>query len=365
MSEILYVRHGRLHYFVREVLKRSRLPQAHASKVGDALVSADLAGFEGEGVRRLPYFANRISTGLINPSADVRVAHQEEATATIDGDNAMGHVVASRSMETAIGIAKTFGVSAVSARNSNDFGMASYYARYALEEQMVGIVISNSTPAMVPTYGASALVGSNPIAIAIPAAEGAPPFVLDIATTATSRHHLEEAARRGQPIPPGLALDASGEPTTDPKVALERLGLLPLGGQPETGSHKGFGLALAFEILSGILSGATTGPVTAAATDNRRDVAALGHLVIAIRLRAFGPWIKFRNAIKQMMDALKGAKAKGAPQIYYPGEAEFEIEQERRASGIPLDPQTAAELEGLSRRLDIHDAWEHLVEGRK
>lgn len=365
MTDALFVRHGRLHYFVREVLKRLRVPATHASKIGDALVSAELAGVEGEGVSRLPYFANRIRSGLINQNPSIQVAHQEEATATIDGDNGMGHVVALRSMELAIEIGKRFGISAVAARNSNDLGMAGYYARLALESQMVGIVMSNAAPAMVPTYGSSAELGANPLAIAIPAAEDAAPFVLDMATTATSRHQLEDAARRGETIANGLALDGSGAPTHDPKVALEAMRLLPLGGAPATGSHKGFGLGLALDILCGVVPGAQFGRDLARAEGTRPEIAGIGHFFIAIRLRAFTPWVKFRNRIQDMMKSLTSAPAAGAPRIYYPGEAEFEIEQERRASGIPIEPDVASELEGLARQLDIHDAWEHLLEARK
>jgi LDH2 family malate/lactate/ureidoglycolate dehydrogenase len=268
-------------------------------------------------------------------------------------------------MELALELAKKFGVSAVAARNSNDFGMAGYYARLALEEQMVGIVMSNATPAMLPTYGKTPMLGANPLAIAIPAAEDAAPFVLDFATTATSRPKLEDALRRGERIPLGVALDGSGEPTDDPKTALEAMQLLPLGGAVETGSHKGFGLALAIDILCGVVSGGQFGRHLAGAEGTHQDVAGIGHFCIALRLRAFGPWIKFRNRIKDMMRQLTGSPAKGAPRVYYPGEAEFEIEHERRASGIPIAPDVAAELEGLARQLDMHDAWEHLIEGRK
>ncbi len=365
MAETLYVRHGRLHYFVREALKRLRVPATHASKIGDALIAADLAGVEGEGVSRLPLFATRIRTGLINPNPGMKIAHQEEATATIDGDNGMGHVVGMRSMELAMELAKQFGVSAVAARNSNDFGMAGYYARLALEEQMVGIVMSNAVPAMVPTYGTTPMLGANPLAIAIPVAEDAAPFVLDFATTSMSRPSIEDAARRGEQIPDGVALDASGKMTHDPQAALEALHLLPLGGTPASGSHKGFGLALAIDILSGVLSGGAFGRQLAGPEGTHEAVAGIGHFFIAVRLRAFGPWVKFRNGITDMMRQLTGSPAKGAPRIYYPGEAEFEIDQERRASGIPIAPDVASELEGLSRQLDIHDSWEHLIEGRK
>jgi LDH2 family malate/lactate/ureidoglycolate dehydrogenase len=365
MPETIFVRHGRLHYFIREVLKRLRLPAAHASKVGDALIAADLAGVEGEGSSRLPFFASRIGAGLINPAAGIQVLLRDQATAVVDGDNGMGHVVGARSMELAIEIAQKFGVGAVAVRHSNDFGMAGYYARLALAEQMIGIAVSNAVPAMVPTYGTRAMLGSNPIAIAIPAAEDDAPFVLDIATTATSRAELEDAVRRKVKIPAGLALDSSGEPAKSPKAALEAMALLPLGSKAETGSHKGYGLAVAVDVLAGVLSGGSFGRELAGAEGKHPAVAGIGHFFLVIRLRAFSPWVKFRNRFKEMLRQLTSAPAIGAPRIYYPGEAEFAIEQERRAMGIPLDPGAASELEGLARRLDMRDVWEHLVEGRK
>jgi LDH2 family malate/lactate/ureidoglycolate dehydrogenase len=365
MPKTIFVRHGRLHYFVREVLKRLRLPAPHASRVGDALVAADLAGVEGEGSSRLPFFASRIGAGLINPVAGMQVLLQDQATAILDGDNGMGHVVGARSMELAIELARKFGVAAVAARNSNDFGMAGYYARLALAEQMIGVAVSNAVPAMVPTYGTRAMLGSNPIAVAIPSAEDDAPFVLDMATTATSRAELEDAVRRKAKIPAGLALDSSGEPVKSPKTALEAMMLLPLGSKPETGSYKGYGLALAVDVLAGVLSGGSFGKELAGAEGKHPGVAGIGHFFLVIRLRAFSPWVKFRNRLKDMLRQLATAPSKGAPRIYYPGEAEYAIEQERRATGIPLDPGRAAELEGLARRLDMRDAWDHLVEGKK
>jgi L-2-hydroxycarboxylate dehydrogenase (NAD+) len=365
MGDTIFVRHGRLHYFAREALKRLRLPATHASKVGDALIAADLAGMEGEGMSRLPFFASRIGSGLINHAADIQIVQQDQATALVDGDNGMGHLVAHRSMEIAISLAKRHGVAAVAARQSNDFGMAGYYARMALAEQMIGVVVSNAVPAMLPTYGRTPMLGSNPLAIAIPAAEDDAPFVLDIATTGTSRSALEDSVRRKEKIPLGLALDAAGEPTEDARTALEAMKLLPLGGRTETGSHKGYGLALAIDILSGVLSGGAFGPAVGGAEGSRQNVAGIGHFFLVVRLRAFTPWVRFRNRIKEVLHQLTSAPAAGAPRIYYPGESEFAIEQERRATGIPLDPGVASELEGLARRLDIHDSWTHLVEGKK
>ena len=363
--ETIFVRHGRLHYFVREVLKRLRVPGAHASKAADVFVAADLAGIEGEGVGRLPFVARRITAKLIKPDANIKVAGVEEAVATIDGDNGLGHAIGVQAMELAVKTAKRYGVSAVAVRRSNDFGAAGYYARLALEEQLIGVAMSNAMPAMLPTYGAETALGTNPLAIAIPTEEGTPPFVLDMATTATSRPTLEEAIRLKETISPDVALDASGKPTTDPKTALEAMRLLPLGSNPESGSHKGYGLALAVDILSGVLSGGSFGKELAGAEGTHPSVAGIGHFFMAFRIRSFGPWVRFRNRIKEMMDSLVKTPASGAPRVYYPGEAEFAIEQDRRANGIPLEPRVADELEGLARERDIYDAWEHLVEGKK
>lgn len=365
MSETLYLRHGRLHYFVREILKRLRLPATDASKIGDVMVTADLAGVEGEGVRRLPFFAQRISAGLVNPRPRIETVSQENATALVDGDNGMGHIVAHASMELALELAGEHGIAAVSARNSNDFGMCGYYARMGLEDHMIGIVMSNAPPAMLPTYGLEPMLGANPLAIAIPTPEDEAPFVLDMATTATSRPALEDAMLRKDRLPEGVAQDPSGRATTDPKLALGAMRLLPLGGQPETGSYKGYGLGLTLDVLSGVLSGSGFGRQLARAEGRSPEVAGIGHFFIAIRLKAFSPWVKFRNRMKDMLRQLTTTPAAGAPRVFYPGESEYALDQERRANGIPIDPGTASELEGLSRRLDLHDAWEHLVEGRK
>ena len=363
--ETIFVHHGRLHYFVREVLKRLRVSGAHASKAADVFVTADLSGIEGEGVGRLPMFARKISAKLIKPDSHIKVTNIEEAVATIDGDNGLGHAIGVHAMELAVKIAKRYGVSAVAVRHSNDFGLAGYYARLALDEHLIGIAMSNAPPAMVLDYGATPSLGTNPISIAIPTEEGTPPFVLDMATTATSRATLEEAVRMKQTIPPDVALDVHGKPTTNPKTALEAMRLLPLGSTPKSGSYKGFGLALAIDILSGVLSGGSFAKELDDSKVTLPSVAGIGHFFMAFRIRSFGPWIQFRNRIKKLMDDLVKTSASGTPRVYYPGEVEFAIQQDRRANGIPLDPQVVEELAGLARELDMYDAWKHLIDGKK
>jgi LDH2 family malate/lactate/ureidoglycolate dehydrogenase len=363
VEETLYVRPGRLHYFVRETFKRFRVPAKEASKVADMVVAADLAGVESEGVARLAFHAERLSTGLVNPTPEIRIVHQTPGMATMDGGNGLGPVVAVAAMDLAISKAKRHGVAAVAVRRSNDFGTAGYYARMALPEQMIGLAMSNSAPIVVPTHGTRSILGTNPFAIAIPTAEGTSPFVLDMSTSVASKGRVEELAKSHEPLPEGWALDSSNQITTDPTKALEALRFLPLGSRFETGSHKGYGLGLAVDILCGVLSDGSFGLELSGADGPQPDVAKLGHFFAAIRIRAFGPFVRFRNRIDEMLKKLKSTS--DSENIYYPGEPEYEIEQARRANGIPIPPDVASELEGLSRGLKLRDAWEHLLEGRK
>lgn len=363
VRETVYIRPGRLHYFVREVLKRFRVPAKDASKVADMLVAADLAGVEGEGAARLPFHVERLSSGLVNPTPNIQTVHQAPAVATMDGDNGLGPVVAMAAMELALTKARREGVAAVAVRQSNDFGMAGFYARMALPRQMIGLAMSNTSPMVIPARGRRSTLGTNPIAVAIPTTEGTSPFVLDMSTSVASKGKIEELAKRHELLPEGWALDSSSQPTRDPEKALQALRFLPLGSRLENGSYKGFGLGLAVDILCGVLSNGSFGLELSGAEGHRPDVAKLGHFFAAIRIRAFGPYVRFRNRIDEMLRKLKSES--GADRIYYPGEPEHEAEQARRANGIPLAPQLAGELQGIARGLELQDAWEHLLEGRK
>ena len=366
MEETLYARPGRLHYFVREVFKRLRIPPKDATKIADMMVAADLAGVESEGVARLPFHAERLSAGLVNPTPNIKVVHQSIAAATIDGDNGSGPVVATAAMELALNKANKHGVALIAVRSSNDFGMAGYYARKALEQHMIGIAMSNGAPTVVPVGGQVAMLGTNPLAVAIPAAENKSPFVLDMSTSVVSRSKVAAAQRKKESIPEGWALDSQGRPTTDPRVALEALRFLPLGSRPETAAHKGFGLGLAIDILCGVLSGGNFGQELSGAEGPRPGVAKNGHVLAAIKIGAYGPWVQFRNRIDVLLRKITSSKgSKDSPSVYYPGEPEFEMEQERRATGIPIPPDGSTRLQGLAKGLDLRDAWEHLLEGRK
>ncbi len=364
-EEILYVRPGRLHYFVREILKRLRVPAQDATKVADMMVAADLAGMDSEGVARLPFHVERLSSGLVNPVANLKTLHQSTSAATVDGDNGLGPVVASYAMDLALTKAKREGSAAVAVRRSNDFGMAGFYARRALERQMIGIAMSNASPSVLPPGGTRSMLGTNPLAIAVPASENVSPFVLDMSTSVASRGKIEEAHTEKRTIPEGWALDSENRPTTDPATALEALRFLPLGSRPETGSHKGYGLALAIDILCGVLSGSGFGLELAGADGQKPDVARIGHFFFALKIGAFGPYVNFRNRIDELLTKLTRKTSSDAPQIYYPGEPEYEMEQLRRAHGIPIPGNVSTRLAGMANGLDLADAWEHLLESRK
>jgi len=182
MAETLFVHPGKLHYLLREIFKRLRVPPKDASTIAAAVVAADLAGADSQGVARIPFYADRLSAGLVNPTPEIKVVQEAAAAATIDGDNGPGPVVGARAMELAIMKSGRNGVAAVAVRKSNQLGMMGFYARMALPEKMVGVVMTNDVPAMAPPGGSAPFHGVNPAAIAIPGQEDSSPFVVDFTT---------------------------------------------------------------------------------------------------------------------------------------------------------------------------------------
>lgn len=314
MAETLFVHPGKLHYLVREIFKRLRVPPKDASTIAEAVVAADLAGVESQGVARVPFYADRLSARLVNPTPEIKVVQEIAAAATIDGDNGPGPVVAAKAMELAIMKAGRNGVAAVAVRKSNQLGMLGYYARMALPEKMAGIAMTNAVPAVVPPGGSSPFYGVNPAAIAIPGKEDKSPFVLDF----TGRE-VDSGRQRAE-------------------------------------------MGLAVEILCGILSEGSFGPELSGAEGDHPEVAHIGHFFAAIQIEAFGPWLRFRNRINEM---LKKLKASSGSSVYYPGEPEYEAEEDRRANGIPIPGPVASRLEGVARGLGLRDAWDQLLATRK
>lgn len=349
----LLVRAEQLRGFLLAVLERLGMPPAIAELTAELMVQTDLRGVDSHGVAMLPKYLEWIRAGFILPAAEPKVVRDEGPTALVDGQQAMGHYTATAAMELAIAKARAYGVGFVAVRNSNHFGACALYSMKALAHDMIGLALTNSAfPSMVPTFGRTAMLATNPLSVAAPAGRE-PPFVLDMATTTVAIGQLALAALWERPIPEGWALDPSGRPTTDPAVGLASRLLTPLGGSRELGGHKGYGLGLLVDILSGVLPGAVHGDLyfRSDLKDRRANV---GHLFGAIEIARFRPVAEFKAAMDDLLAALKASpKAEGHDRIYVAGEPEFECEARRRREGIPLPPRLIAQLKEIAAILAL------------
>lgn len=349
MDAYLKVQREKLERFVSLVFQRLGIAAPDAATAAKVLVMADLRGVDSHGVIRLSWdksYVKAIRDGIINPEPKIRIVNETPSSALIEGDGGIGMVVGHRAAELAIEKARQAGAGIVAARNSRHFGMSAYYAMLALPHDMIGISMTNAGRQVVPTFGREERYGTNPICLAAPTHEE-PPFVLDMATTTAAAGKLEVAARVGNPIPLGWALDESLEPTTDPRAAQRARKLLPLGSTREGGSHKGYGLAIMVEILSGVLSGTV-------ACLTPPEIGVRGHFFAAIDISRFRPVEEFKLDLDNLLRDLKStAPEKGQSRVYVAGEIEHETAQERSAKGIPLPPITLGYLRELSQRLQI------------
>ena len=273
-SEYRLARETDLKGFVARVLEKVGVAPADAVIVADVLVAADLRGIESHGVARLEsYYVSRIRAGQIDPTPTVSTVRETATSLLIDAGNGLGHPVSKRTMERLLDKAAVSGAAFGAVRNSNHYGIAGYYAMMALDRDMIGIASTNTVRYGAPTYGRDLLLGTNPLAFAIPAKEE-PAFVLDFATTTVPKGKLEVYTRKEKQLNPGWAIDENGFETLDPKIALKGA-LLPLGGYGvDNGGHKGYGLGLLVDILCGVLSGGAFGaglPLPRTHLRRRRD----------------------------------------------------------------------------------------------
>ncbi|MEE8347371.1 MAG: Ldh family oxidoreductase [Dehalococcoidia bacterium] len=322
------------------------VPQTHARLTVETLIEADLRGVVSHGVAHLAgFYLRRILRERINRTPNIRIVSEAPAAAVIDGDLGLGFVVAHQAIDLAMEKARSAGVGFVSVKNSTHYGAGFHYALKAARRDMIGISITTGGNIVVPPGAKKPAYGANVISVAAPTGKGFE-YVLDGSTSVVAGGKLEIAARRGASIPEGWALDESGAPTTDPTVLSRGGGLLPLGGSPQMGAYKGFGLGIFADVMSGVLSGAgasLTLPPTGAAS----------HLLAAIRIDAFEPTSEFIRNIDVMIDGLKAAERQpGVDEILIPGEMEARLERQRRAEGaIPVHPavieslRTAAEIQ--------------------
>jgi LDH2 family malate/lactate/ureidoglycolate dehydrogenase len=283
--------------------------------------------------------------GSMTANPKMGVVSESSSSALIDGDRGIGMVIGRRAMDLAIQKARESGIGMVAARNSRHFGMSAYYSMQALPHDMIGIAMTNASRLVVPTFGREARFGTNPMSYAVPAGDELP-FVLDMATTTAAAGKLELALRREHPIPVGWALDEKAQATTDPRVAQKARRLLPLGGSRESGSHKGYGLAVLVEILCGVLSGTVT------ALNQNQDPR--GHFFGAIRIDSFRPVHEFKQDMDRLIRELKATPpTEGEERVYVAGEIEFATEKERRLNGIPLMDSVLKGLRDVGEQLGV------------
>jgi LDH2 family malate/lactate/ureidoglycolate dehydrogenase len=333
--------------FCANALERAGVTVGHARLLADALVEADLRGVETHGSSRLGMYVERLRNGSINPRPRMRLVKEHAATAVVDADRAMGQLASWEAMGRAMDLAEAHGVGVVAVRNSGHAGALGFPAARALERDMIGFVTTNTGPLMAPWGGAKPVLGNNPFAVAIPS--DAPfPVVLDTALSVVARGHIIMAARRGEPIPEGWALDLEGRPTTDPEAAL--LGsVLPIAG------YKGYGMALMLEILTGVLAGGPFGADVGrfAGGDPLRPVD-MSHLVVALRVRSFMDVAEFRARVARLLQQVKASSRPDAPEgVLVPGERSWRSRERRLREGIPLEEATVAVLRKVACELDL------------
>jgi LDH2 family malate/lactate/ureidoglycolate dehydrogenase len=332
---------------IRDCMQAVGLPPADAARVAELMVEADLVGADAHGVFRLPQYTRRIKAGGVNPAPRITVEKTAAATAMVDGDNGMGHLVMSRAAETAVELAKQTGVAWVGAKRSNHAGAAGVYAAMPLAADMVGIYAVVANANHMPVWGSSEnLLGTNPIAFAVPAGEE-PPVVLDIATTVVSYGTVKANRMQGRPMPEGWMIDKQGRPLTDSAKSTEGL-LLPIGG------HKGSGLALALGLLAGTMNGAAFGRDVVDFNYDDETACDTGHFIVALDVDRFLPAGMFKAAIDRHLRDLKSAeKLPGVDAVRLPGEQRLKRRTERLRDGVPVYPEVIELLDRLADELKV------------
>jgi LDH2 family malate/lactate/ureidoglycolate dehydrogenase len=344
--------------FSKNIFQKIGCTEPDAETASKALLSADMRGVDSHGVARLSGYVRLWEVGRVNASPDIKIVHETPSTAVVDGDRGLGLVVAPWAMNVAIEKAKNVGTGWVSVQNSNHFGIAGYHAMMALPHDMIGIAMTNASALVAPTFSKQKMLGTNPIAVCIPAGEE-DPFVADFATTTAANGKLEILQRKNQPVPVGWVQDKDGNSSIDAHELKNGGALLPLGGDREHGSHKGYMLGSIVDIFSGLLSGANYGPwvppfPSYLPMPENMPGNGIGHFFGAMRIDAFRLATDFKNNMDNWIRAFKNATpVEGIDKVIIPGEPEREMETKRAKEGIPLVESVVADLEKLASRFGL------------
>jgi len=347
-----------LYDFAHGVFQKMGCSESDATIACNTLLSADLRGVDSHGVARLSGYVRLWDKKRINPSPSIKIVHETPSTATIDGDAGLGLVVAPFAMQVAMKKAEQVGTGWVAVKNSNHYGIAGYHSMLAAEKDMIGISMTNASPLVSPTFSKERLLGTNPIAVAIPANEE-PMFVGDFATTPAANGKLEVLQRKGDEAPLGWIQDKEGKGTTNSHGVKEGGAWLPLGGTREHGSHKGFILGSVVDIFSAVLSGANYGPWAPPFVSYLEPAAdpvgeGLGHFFGAMRVDAFRPAEDFKNHMDNWIRRFRNSTPVNPEQpVVIPGDPERAMEQERMDNGIPLLPPVIKDLQEIGQRFGV------------
>ena len=344
--------------FTEQVFLKIGCTPEHAKLATETLISADLRGIDSHGVARLSGYIRLWEAKRINAIPDIKVSHETPSTAVVDGDSGLGLVVGNYAMDVAIKKAEAVGTGWVSVCNSNHFGIAAHHAMKALEKDMVGIVMTNASALVAPTFSRERMLGTNPICVAVPAGSE-PPFVADLATTTAANGKLEILQRTGKDAPLGWIQDSMGQPVSDSHALKTGGALLPLGGDREHGSHKGYALGAIVDIFSGVLSGANFGPWVPpfpayVPMPENQPGKGIGHFIGAMRIDAF----RAASAFKKDMDLWISRFRQAAPvnadiPVVIPGDPERLMSVKRMKEGIPLLPVVLEDLQSLADKFKI------------
>src|SRR5690606_8671939 len=357
-KELRRIDERKLRKFTQDVFLSMGCPEHDAQLAADVLLKADLRGIDSHGVARLIGYVRLWDKGRINPRPRIQIVHETPSTATIDGDAGLGLVVAPFSMKIALEKAEHVGSGWVSVKNSNHFGIAGYHALMAIEKDMIGMAMTNASPLVAPTFSKERMLGTNPICYTFPDGKY-PPIVVDMATSTAANGKLEIAQRKNLPSPSGWVQNKDGQSSLDAGELKNGGSLLPLGGDRDHGSHKGFGLSSAVDIFSAVLSGASYGPWAppfVAFLEPAKDQPGegLGHFLGAWRVDGFRPVEDNKRNIDQWIERFKTADRIADDQsVIIPGEPEDLAEQMNRREGIPLVEAVINDLNSLAARFNL------------
>ncbi|MEP7165797.1 MAG: Ldh family oxidoreductase [Ferruginibacter sp.] len=344
--------------FSTNIFQKIGCSDKDAATAAKALLSADLRGVDSHGVARLSGYVRLWEVERVNSTPAIKIIHETPSTAVVDGDRGLGLVVAPYAMQVAIDKAQQAGTGWVSVQNSNHFGIAGYHAMMALPHDMIGIAMTNASALVAPTFSTQRMLGTNPIAVAIPAGKEEP-FVADFATTTAANGKLEILQRKDQPTPLGWVQTKDGEPSTNANELKQGGALLPLGGDREHGSHKGYMLGSIVDIFSGILSGANYGPwvppfPSYLPMPDNMPGNGIGHFFGAMRIDAFRTADDFKNNMDNWIrEFRKATPIKGIDKVIIPGEPETEMEDYRMENGIELFQSVVDDLEKLGEKFKV------------